>query len=427
MSSVLRATRVTFAALSIPNYRRYASGQSVSMIGTWMQTTAQSWLVLTITHSAVVLGLVVATQTLPVLVLGAYGGVIADRVDKRRLMVILQSMMGIQALVLGILTLTGLIQIWEIFILAALLGLNNTFENPSRQAFMMEMVGSKDLRNAVSLNSVLVNVARAVGPAAAGLLIASVGIGWCFIINAGSFVAVVASLVTMDLSQLRPSLPTARARGQLRAGLRYVAGVPNLAIPLLMMAVVGTLAYEFQVVLPVVASHTFHGGPRAYGFMTASMGIGAIGGGLVTAARGRTGLRTVSIAAAVFAVVLLLAAAAPSLTLEYIALAMVGWASISFIARGNTTLQLSAEPQMRGRVMALWAIAFQGTTPIGGPLIGWITSAAGPRIGLATGSASCVVAAGLGFMAIRRGRRRSDQAASLMEVPGLDLPDQSLG
>jgi MFS family permease len=399
------------------------------MIGTWMQTTAQSWLVLTITHSAVVLGLVVATQTLPVLVLGAYGGVIADRVDKRRLMVILQSMMGIQALVLGVLTLTGLIQIWEIFILAALLGMNNTFENPSRQAFMMEMVGSKDLRNAVSLNSVLVNVARAVGPAAAGLLIASVGIGWCFIINAGSFVAVVASLVTMDLSQLRPSLPTARARGQLRAGLRYVAGVPNLAIPLLMMAVVGTLAYEFQVVLPVVASHTFHGGARAYGFMTAAMGIGAIGGGLVTAARGRTGLRTVSIAAAVFAVVLLLAAAAPSLTLEYIALAMVGWASISFIARGNTTLQLSAEPQMRGRVMALWAIAFQGTTPIGGPLIGWITSAAGPRIGLATGSASCVVAAGLGFMAIRRGRQRSDpaQAASLLEVQGLELPDQSLG
>jgi MFS family permease len=294
---------------------------------------------------------------------------------------------------------------------------------------MMEMVGSKDLRNAVSLNSVLVNVARAVGPAAAGLLIASVGIGWCFIINAGSFVAVVASLVTMDLSQLRPSLPTARARGQLRAGLRYVAGVPNLAIPLLMMAVVGTLAYEFQVVLPVVASHTFHGGARAYGFMTAAMGIGAIGGGLVTAARGRTGLRTVSIAAAVFAVVLLLAAAAPSLTLEYIALAMVGWASISFIARGNTTLQLSAEPQMRGRVMALWAIAFQGTTPIGGPLIGWITSAAGPRIGLATGSASCVVAAGLGFMAIRRGRQRSDpaQAASLLEVQGLELPDQSLG
>lgn len=429
MSTVLRATRVTFAAFSIPNYRRYASGQSVSMIGTWMQTTAQSWLVLTLAHSAVVLGLVVATQTLPVLVLGAYGGVIADRVEKRRLMVFLQSMMGIQALVLGILTLTGLIQIWEIFILAALLGLNNTFENPSRQAFMMELVGAKDLRNAVSLNSVLVNVARAIGPAAAGLLIASVGIGWCFLINAGSFVAVVASLVTMDRSRLHPSLPTARARGQLRAGLRYVAGIPDLAIPLLMMAVVGTLAYEFQVVLPVLASHTFQGGARAYGFMTAAMGIGAIGGGLVTAARGRTGLRTVSIAAGVFAVVLLLAAAAPTLTLEYIALAMVGWASISFIARGNTTLQLAADPQMRGRVMALWAIAFMGTTPIGGPLIGWITSSAGPRVGLATGGVSCVMAAGLGVMAIRRRRKRFGQlpGGPSEAVEAVDLPDHALG
>jgi len=399
------------------------------MIGTWMQTTAQSWLVLTITHSAVVLGLVVATQTLPVLVLGAYGGVVADRVDKRRLMVFLQSMMGIQALILGLLTLTHVIQIWEIFILAALLGLNNTFENPSRQAFMMEMVGGKDLRNAVSLNSVLVNVARAIGPAVAGLLIASVGIAWCFLINAGSFVAVVASLITMDLSQLRPSLPTGRGRGQLRAGLRYVAGVPELAIPLLMMAVVGTLAYEFQVVLPVMASHTFNGGAKAYGFMTAAMGIGAIGGGLVTAARGRTGLRPVTIAAAVFALVLLLAAAAPTVTLEYLALAAVGWASISFIARGNTTLQLRAEPRMRGRVMALWAIAFQGTTPIGGPLIGWVTSEAGPRAGLATGGVSCVVAAGLGFMAIRYLRQRADrnQVASEPAAEGIDLPDESLG
>ncbi|MGH7643922.1 MAG: MFS transporter [Candidatus Dormibacteria bacterium] len=429
MSSILRASRITFAALAIPNYRRYASGQSVSMIGTWMQTTAQSWLVLTLTHSPVVLGLVVATQTLPVLVLGAYGGVIADRVDKRRLMVLLQSLMGIQALILGILTLARVVRVWEIFILAALLGLNNAFENPSRQAFMLEMVGGRDLRNAVSLNSVLVNVARAIGPAVAGLLIASWGIGWCFIINAGSFAAVVSSLVTMDLSQLRPSLPTGRSRGQLRAGLRYVAGVPELALPLLMMTVVGTLAYEFQVVLPVVASHTFHGGPKAYGFMTASMGVGAIAGGLVTAARGRTGLRPVSIAAGMFAVVLLMAAAAPSLALEYLALAAVGWASISFIARGNTTLQLAAEPRMRGRVMALWAIAFQGTTPIGGPVIGWVSSTAGPRAGLTTGGVSCALAAGLGFLAIHRLRKRADrnQLGTEEAVGGVDLPDDALG
>jgi len=410
LSQVLRVTRVTFAALAVPNYRRYFAGQSTSLIGTWMQTTAQSWLVLTITHSALVLGLVVALQFVPVLLLGAYGGVVADRVDKRRLMVILQSLMGVQALVLGVLTLAHVVQLWEIALLAVVLGLNNTFENPARQAFVMEMVGPEILRNAVSLNSVMVNVARAVGPAIAGLLIVSVGIGTCFILNALSFVAVVVSLLAMKRSQLHPSAPTARAKGQLRAGLRYVAGVPELAVPLLMMALVGTFAYEFQVVLPVVASHTFHGGARAYGFMTASMGVGAVGGGLVTAARGRVGLRGVSIAAGVFAVVLFLAASAPTLTLEYVALAMVGWASISFIARGNTTLQLAAAPQMRGRVMALWAIAFQGTTPIGGPLIGWITATAGARVGLATGGVSSALAAALGVVAMYRIRRRSANA-----------------
>jgi MFS family permease len=429
LSRALRATRVTFAALAVPNYRRYLAGQSTSLVGTWMQTTAQSWLVLTITHSALILGLVVALQFLPLLLLGAYGGVIADRVDKRRLMVILQSLMGIQALTLGILTLAHVVQLWEIAVLAVILGLNNTFETPARQAFVMEMVGPQVLRNAVSLNSVMVNVARAVGPAIAGLLIVSVGIGTCFILNALSFVAVVASLLAMNRSQLHPSVPMARARGQLRAGLRYVSGIPELAVPLLMMTLVGTFAYEFQVVLPVLASHTFHGGARAYGFMTAAMGVGAVGGGLVTAARGRVGLRGVSIAAAVFAVVLLLAAAAPTLTLEYVALAMVGWVSISFIARGNTTLQLAAAPQMRGRVMALWAIAFQGTTPIGGPLIGWITAAAGARVGLATGGVSGVLAAGLGMVAMYRiGRRRADGQPSPTDVEEAvtELPPEML-
>jgi MFS family permease len=421
LSAILRASRVTFAALSIPNYRRYVAGQAVSLVGTWMQTTAQAWLVLTLTHSAVALGLIVALQALPVLVLGAYGGVIADRVNKRRLMVVLQSMMGLQALALAILTLTHVVKIWEIAILALVLGLNNAFENPSRQAFILEMVGAKDLRNAVSLNSVLANVARAVGPAVAGLLIVSVGIGICFLLNALSFVAVVTSLLTMDLARLSPSKPARRGRGQLREGLRYVAGIPELLVPLLMMALVGTFAYEFQVVLPVLASHTLHGGARAYGFMTASLGIGAIGGGLVTAARGHTGLRPVTIAAGVFAVLLLMAAATPTLVLEYVALAAVGWASISFIARGNSTLQLNSAPNMRGRVMALWAIAFQGTTPIGGPVIGLITAAAGARVGLATGGLSCVAAAALGFLAVRRVRGRSAAAELPVEPIGDEL------
>lgn len=430
MSRVLQATRATFAALSIPNYRRYASGQSISMVGTWMQITAQSWLVLTLTHSAVALGLVIALQTLPVLLLGAYGGVIADRVAKRRLMIVLQSLMGIQALVLGILTLTGVVQLWEIAALAVVLGLNNTFENPARQAFVLEMVGAKDLRNAVSLNSVLANVARAVGPAVAGVLIVAVGVGGCFLLNAASFVAVVISLLTMNRSQLQPSRPAARAKGQLREGLRYVAAVPELAIPLLMMTLVGTLAYEFQVVLPVVAQQTFHGGAEAYGFMTASMGIGAIGGGLVTAARGSTGLRPLAIASGVFGLVMLLASIAPTLTLEYLALAATGWASVSFIARGNSTLQLTTTPQMRGRVMALWNIAFQGTAPVGAPLIGWITAEAGARAGLATGGVSCVLASALAVAVVRRLRTRTALAASARRGPSEsedEFPADALG
>jgi MFS family permease len=391
-SAVAQTARTTFASLAVPNFRRYVSGQTVSMIGTWMQTTAQAWLVLTLTHSSIYLGLIVALQTLPVLLLGAYGGVVADRVDKRKLMIVLQSMMGLQALVMGILVVTGLVRIWEVGLLAVILGLNNTFENPARQAFVLEMVGPRDLRNAVSLNSVLVNVARSVGPAVAGLLIASVGDGICFLLNSVSFVAVVVSLVTMDRSKLQPSQPSGRSRGQLREGLRYVAHTPELGIPLLMMALIGTFAYEFQVVLPVLAKQTFHGGAEAYGFMMASMGIGAVAGGLVTAARGNTGLRPVTLAASAFAVVLLFAALSPSLTLEYVGLAAVGWASVSFIARGNSTLQLGAAASMRGRVMALWAIAFQGTTPIGGPLIGLVVAREGARVGLLTGSISCGVA-----------------------------------
>src|SRR5664279_5556547 len=211
----MHAGRVTFAALSIPNYRRYYTGQAISLIGTWMQMTAQSWLVLTLTHSSTWLGVMIALQTVPVLILGPYGGVIADRVDKRRLMIALQSAMGIQALVLGLLTVTGAVRVWEIGLLAALLGLNNAFENPARQSFMMEMVGPDHLRNAVSLNSVLVNVARAVGPTVAGLLIAGVGTGVCCLVNAASFVAVVISLTRLDRSELSPSPPAPRARGQL--------------------------------------------------------------------------------------------------------------------------------------------------------------------------------------------------------------------
>jgi MFS family permease len=400
VTRVARASRLTFAALAVPNYRRYLAGQSISLIGTWMQMTAQSWLVLTLTHSSTALGLVVALQTLPVLLLAPYGGVIADRVDKRRLMIVLQSAMGLQALVLGTLTVAGAVHVWEIGVLAALLGLNNAFENPARQSFMLELVGSEHLRNAVSLNSVLVNVARAIGPAVAGILIATVGDGFCFLANAASFAAVVASLVTMNRAQLHPTTPAPRARGQLREGLRYVRRARELAVPLLMMGAVGCLAYEFQVSLPVMASRGLHVGATGYGFMTAAMGAGAVVGGLLVAARGRTGSGALVVAAAGFGVTMGLAALAPNLAFELLALGLAGGASIAFMSTGNSTLQLGAVPSMRGRVMSLWFVAFQGSTPIGGPIVGGVIALAGARAGLGLGAVTCLVVAVAGLLTL---------------------------
>jgi MFS family permease len=404
--------RRTFSSLRVPNYRRYYSGQAVSLVGTWMQSIALTWLVYVLTHSSLDLGLTVGAQTLPVLLLGPYGGVIADRVDKRRFMVVLQAAMGVQALILGVLTVTGVITYSEIVVLSVILGVNNTFENPIRQTFIQEMVGHDELRNAVSLNSTLFNAARVVGPAIAGILIATVGVGVCFLINAASFVAVVTSLVTLDKTKLEPSVPVVRAKGQLREGFRYVASEPRLLTLLIMMGIIGMLAYEFQVLLPVVAKQTFHGGPETYGFLTASMGVGAVFGGLITAARGRTGLRPVSIAAAVFGATILIAAVAPILAVEIGALAVVGWASVSLSATGNTTLQLDSDPSMRGRVMSLWAVAFLGSTPIGGPLMGWVAAMGGGRIGLGVGGVSCLVASAIGLTVVWRLKQRPTRGAA---------------
>jgi MFS family permease len=410
VTRIRRISHTTFAALEVPNYRRYLSGQSISLIGTWMQMTAQSWLVLSLTHSAAALGVIVALQTLPVLLLAPYGGVIADRVDKRRLMIGLQSAMGVQALILGLLTVAGQVRVWQIAVLAMLLGLNNAFENPSRQSFMLEMVGSRHLRNAVSLNSVMVNVARVIGPAVAGIMIATVGTGVCFLLNAGSFVAVVASLLTMDLTALSPAQPTPRARGQLRQGLSYIRRTPDLAVPLMMMAVVGCLTYEFQVSLPYMARSGLHAGSSGYGFMTAAMGVGAVLGGLVVATRGRTGTAALVASVAGFGVAMILATIAPNLAVELIAMTLVGAGSVAFMSSGNATLQLRAAPEMRGRVMSLWFVAFQGSTPIGGPIVGALMSLAGARAGLGLGAVTCFVVAAAGALGLRAAREHARAA-----------------
>jgi MFS family permease len=420
---IKRVSRTTFAALEVPNYRLYLGGQATSLAGTWMQMAAQSWLVLTLTHSATTLGLIVALQTLPVLILGPYGGVVADRVNKRKAMIVLQSMMGLQALILGVLTVTHLVQVWEIGVLAFILGLNNAFENPARQSFMMELVGPDHLRNAVSLNSTMVNVARVVGPAIGGLLIAAVGSGWCFLINAVSFIAVISSLTRMDISALSPVTPAPRAKGQLGQGLRYVRHEPRLALPLAMAALVGCLAYEFQVSLPYMASHGLHVGSAGFGFMTASMGAGAVVGGLVVATRGKIGSLPLILAAVAFGIFMACAALAPDLVLELIALAFVGAASVAFMSQTNATLQLRAQPEMRGRVMALWFVSFQGSTPIGGPIVGAVMAAYGARAGLGLGAGACLVVAAVGAIALRslQARARAVAATSAEVTPPADV------
>jgi MFS family permease len=374
----------------------------VSLVGTWMQTVALGWLVLELTGSGTALGTVVAAQFLPILLLGPYGGLLADRMDKRRLLMATQAVLAATALALGLLVVTGAVELWMVVAVAVVFGLVTACDTPTRQAFSLEMVGPERLRNAVSLHSTLVNVARAVGPAVAGLVIATAGTGICFLINAGSYAAVLAALWTMETGTLRPARPAVREPGQVREGIRYVGRTPGLLVPLIMVALIGTLAYEFQVVLPLLATGPFHGDAATYGVLTSAMGAGAIVGGLVVAGHGRTGLRPLTAAAAVFGAAILAIALSPSLPVAVLALAATGAASITFLATGNTTLQLASEPRFRGRVMALWTVAFLGSTPIGAPIVGAISEHLGPRGGLAAGAATCHVAAAVGALALAR-------------------------
>ena len=372
------------SSLRHKNYRLFFFGQLVSVMGTWMQTVAQSFLVLDLTHSGTDLGLVTAARFLPILVFGPAGGLFADRRNKRRILYVTQALSGVLAAIFAILTGTHVIQMWLVYVLALSLGFVNVFDNPARQSFISEMVPLDDLANAITLNSVSINLARVFGAAVGGVL-AALGLTLCFTCNAISFVAVIVSLVAMNGALLYPAKPVKRQPGQIRQGLRYVRETPELLIPLLMIALVGTLAWEFQVTLPLIASNVFGGGAGSYGVMASVMGVGAVGGGLVSAARSRPRARSLCIAAIGWGIAITAAAVAPTLPLELAALVFVGYGSITFNSYAKTTLQLAADPAMRGRVMALWALAWQGSTPIGGPLVGWIAQEFGARWSLAAG------------------------------------------
>lgn len=392
----------TFAALRVPNYRRFMTGQIISMCGTWMQTIALGWLVLSLGASGTMLGIVTAAQFLPILVLGAYGGLLADRANTRALLMATASLQATLAAVLGVLVLTHVVALWMVVVFAALLGLTQAADNPARQSFVQEMVGPDTLPNAVTLNSVTMNAARVVGPALAGVLIVVIGTGMCFVLNALSFAAVIIALARLDRAALRPKSRLTKAPGQIREGFHYAVRTPSIRIPLMMMVITGTLAYEFQVTLPLVARQTFHGSAATYSLLTGAMGAGAVVGGLLVARRRLTGVRSLVVIAAAFGVLILAAAAAPTLPLLVAALVATGAASVAFISTGNATVQLSSDHRMRGRVMALWSIAFLGTTPVGGPIAGGVAQALGAREGLVLAGVAALVAALIGLASLRQ-------------------------
>lgn len=406
MNRLRLAASRTFRSLGVRNYRLYFFGQIVSMSGTWMQSVAQAWLVLELTGSGVALGAVTALQFLPTLVLGPWGGLIADRVDKRKLVIWTQSASALLALALGLLAVTHVVTLWMVYALALGLGLVTMIDMPTRQTFVMEMVGREHVTNAVSLNGVIVNASRVVGPAVAGVLIATVGVGICFLINAGSYVAVIAGLLMMRVSELQRAKITTRQRGQLRAGLRYVWRTPELRTPLLLMGVVGAVAYNFSVVLPLMVRFAFHAGAGAFGVLFSVMGAGAVVGGLAVATWGRATRRLLAGAAIALGGFLVLSAVAPTLEFEMAAMLPIGVASTVFIAVSNSLLQLGSAPEMRGRVMGLFAVVFLGTTPIGGPLIGWIAEQLGPRSALGIAAGVTAMAGTITLLFLRRARPR---------------------
>jgi MFS family permease len=326
---------------------------------------------------------------------------VADRFNKRHILYCTQTAAGLLALALGLLVVSGHIHLWMVYVLTTGLGLVTVIDNPTRQTFVIEMVGRDLLKNAVTLNSTIVNGARIIGPSIAGILILSVGIGQCFLINAASYIAVLIALVMMDRSRLHAAPLTEREPGQIRAGLNYIRSVPRLRSTLVMMFIIGTFAYEFPVILPLFATVTLHGNAGTYSAMTAAMGFGAVFGGLYAAGQSVADHRRFIMSAILFGLSILLLAAMPGLITSVVVLVIIGALSVLFISIGNTTLQLTSDPKMRGRVMSLWTIAFLGTTPIGGPIIGAIADHSNPRVGLAVGGVSALLAAALGILASR--------------------------
>ncbi|MGW2011898.1 MFS transporter [Streptomyces nigrescens] len=421
----------TFSSLRIRNYRLFATGQMVSNTGTWMQRIAQDWLVLSLTGSSTAVGITTALQFLPMLLFGLYGGVIADRFAKRKLLLFTQSAMGLTGLALAALTLSGQVQVWHVYLVAFVLGLVTVLDNPSRQAFVSEMVGQDELRNAVSLNSANFQSARLIGPAVAGVLITAFGSGWAFLLNGLSFIAPLTGLLMMRTAELHKVDRVPRSKGQLREGLRYVSGRPDLLWPIVLVGFIGTFGFNFPICLTAFVHHVYHQGAGTYSLFNGLMAAGSLIGALLAARRASSRLRLLVGAAMLFGVLEIAAALAPSFWVFAALLVLIGTVGLTINVTANSSVQMATDPLMRGRVMSLFMMVFVGGTPLGAPLVGWITDSFGPRIGFMAGGAVSLAAAVLiglilarvGGLRLKIDLRRGHQ--HLVFVPRGPAPDPS--
>jgi len=411
----------TFRSLAIRNFRLFFVGQLISQAGSWMRMVAMSLLVFNLTDDGVAVGVLVACQFLPVLLIGAWAGLVADRADKRRLLLVVQSCLMAQSFVLAALASLGDPPVLAIYVVALAGGFATALDNPARRSFVVEMVPEENVQNAVSLNTALMTGSRIFGPAIAGLLVSTVGYTWCFLGDGISYLAVLSSLLLMRTEDLRPAPPASRGRGQVRAGLRYVRNMPELFIPLVMMTLVGTLAFNFQVVLPVFVKRTLDGTDASFTLLFSALSAGSMLGALWSAQRSVVRLRHIVYATFAYGAAMFVLAAMPTLATAFPAAVLVGVASVTFMTTSTTTLQLRADPSMRGRVLALQAMVFLGSTPIGGPIIGWVAEHLGARAALCVGGAACLAAAGYGVLAGRRRLQRGVDADQPVETTGAEL------